>query len=55
LVQRKAHGQNGRVLTSVLTPEGAEPVRSCRGDVERIEQQMLAPTRGPIVNTLPFS
>jgi GNAT superfamily N-acetyltransferase len=50
LVKRQPHSQHGRVLTTVLTPEGTKLVRSCRGDVERIEQQMLAPSRRQIVN-----
>jgi DNA-binding MarR family transcriptional regulator len=43
LVERRPHAVHGRVLTTVLTPEGAELVHSCHHAVERIEERMLAP------------
>jgi DNA-binding MarR family transcriptional regulator len=43
LVERRPHAEHGRVLTTVLTPAGAELVRACHEAVERIEQRMLAP------------
>ncbi len=43
LVERRPHARHGRVLTTVLTPVGADLVLSSHEAVGRVEEQMLAP------------
>ena len=43
LVERQPHAVHGRVLSTILTPAGAELVQSCHDIVGSIEERMLAP------------
>lgn len=46
MVERGPHPEHGRVLSAYLTEEGVRRVGRAHGEVEAIEERMLAPLGG---------